>query len=208
MGYTSKDKPFPRGEIWVRGNNIFSGYYKNKEETLNSLKDGWFITGDVGMFNEKGSITIIDRKKNIFKLSQGEYVAPEKVEAALSRKNLIAQAFVEGNSLKSFLVAIIVPDPETIRPLAQSLGLDTASIGEVCNDARVKKAILEEIESLGSKGSKELKGFEIPKVIHLEPELFSVESGILTPTFKLKRNEARKKYATIIDTLYNSIEDK
>lgn len=205
MGYTSKDDPHPRGEIWVRGHNIFTGYYKNENETEASLKDGWFNTGDIGQFDEQGRLTVIDRKKNIFKLSQGEYVAPEKIEALICRQAKIAQAYVEGDSLKSFLVAIIVPDAEVVLPLAKSMGIEGETLAEVCKDERLKNLILEDIKKLGSKGTKELKGFEIPKAIYLEPEMFSGENDLLTPTFKLKRNIARKLYAEKIEEMYASV---
>lgn len=141
MSYAATDLPHPRGEICVRGPNVFRGYYRNPEATAEAIDaDGWFHTGDVGrLVLPGGTVEIIDRKKarvgggarewvggfsrrayltparlsqDIYKLSQGEYVIPSKIEAAMTRSPLVAQCFVYGDSLKSAVVAIVVPDAE------------------------------------------------------------------------------------------------
>uniref|UniRef100_A0A0M3IRX9 long-chain-fatty-acid--CoA ligase n=1 Tax=Ascaris lumbricoides TaxID=6252 RepID=A0A0M3IRX9_ASCLU len=101
------------GEICIRGFNVFKGYYKNEEATKEAFDaDGWLYTGDIGQWNANGTLTIIDRKKHIFKLQQGEYIAPEKIENIYIHSKFIAQLFVHGESLKSCLVAVVVPDEE------------------------------------------------------------------------------------------------
>ncbi|KAK5964664.1 Long-chain-fatty-acid--CoA ligase [Trichostrongylus colubriformis] len=110
LNYFAKDGA---GEICVKGPIVFRGYYKNEEQTKEVLdEDGWLHTGDIGTWTNEGTLKIVDRKKHIFKLSQGEYVAPEKVENIYVRSRFVAQSFVHGESLKTCLIAIVVPDPE------------------------------------------------------------------------------------------------
>jgi len=100
MQYLSSDKPYPRGEICMKGPCIFKGYYKREDKTAEAFDaEGWFLTGDVGLIYPNGSVKIIDRSKNIFKLSQGEYIAPEKLENIFVLSPYVAQSMVYGHSL-------------------------------------------------------------------------------------------------------------
>lgn len=110
MNYLNTDKPYPRGELQMKGASVTSGYYKRPDKTAEAFdKDGWFKTGDVAMIYPNGSVKIIDRSKNIFKLSQGEYIAPEKIENIFALSTMIQQSMVYGDSLRSCVVAIVVP---------------------------------------------------------------------------------------------------
>ncbi|KAI8824958.1 uncharacterized protein EV422DRAFT_564316 [Fimicolochytrium jonesii] len=201
MGYTVKDQPFPRGEILIRGNNIFKGYYQSQEKTDEVLtSDGWYRTGDVGQFDPKGRLQIIDRAKNIFKLAQGEYIAPEKIEMVYLKHEAVAQAFVYGDSLQAVVVAVIVPDEDTLKHWVEAKGLPVKPFAELCQDDDVRKALLEDLTKYGR--AEGLKGFELVKDIYLETTPFSPENGLHTPTFKLKRHEAQAKYRSQIDAMY------
>ncbi|KAF9998992.1 hypothetical protein BGZ80_002634 [Entomortierella chlamydospora] len=204
MNYTSQDKPFPRGEIMLRGPSVFKGYYNAPEQTAETLDaDGWANTGDVGQWDERGRLVVIDRVKNIFKLAQGEYIAPEKIEAVLAKHFLVAQVFVYGHSLKATLVGIVVPDAETLKVWANENDLGSKSFEELCAEPLVKQTLLKELATFGRES--DLKGFEILKNIHVTPEQFSIENDLLTPTFKLKRHAAKEKYTVEIDQMYAEI---
>ncbi|ORX59814.1 acetyl-CoA synthetase-like protein [Hesseltinella vesiculosa] len=204
MDYLSTD-PYPRGEICVRGPTVFKGYYKDEEKTREALDDeGWYHTGDIGLINERGAIVIIDRKKNLLKLAQGEYVAPEKIENVFVANSLVAQVFVHGDSLESSLVAVVVPDPEVLpgylAAKAPKLAAEKLTFEQYCKHPELNKIVMSELTKAGRKAG--LHGFEIPKAVYLEAEPFSMENGLLTPTFKLKRHDAKKYYATQITELY------
>jgi len=165
MNYYATDKPCPRGEICIRGANVFVGYFKDPEKTKEDLKeDGWFHTGDVGQWNPNGTMTIIDRKKNIFKLSQGEYVAAEYLEGIFIRSPYISQVFVYGDSLHSFLVAVVVPDWDTVGPASKSLEIEGTN-EEICRHPKINELILKNMGEIGKQAN--LHGFEYPKIIYV-----------------------------------------
>uniref|UniRef100_A0A8C1ITQ1 Arachidonate--CoA ligase n=1 Tax=Cyprinus carpio TaxID=7962 RepID=A0A8C1ITQ1_CYPCA len=191
------------GEVCVRGPNVFKGYLKDPEKTKEALdEDGWVHTGDIGRWLPNGTLQIVDRKKHIFKLAQGEYIAPEKIENIYIRSEAVAQTFVHGDSLQACLVAIIVPDPDFLPGWAKKRGIE-GSYEELCKNKEVKKAILEDIVKLGKESG--LKSFEQVKDIVLHTEMFSVQNGLLTPTLKAKRTDLRKHFRKQIDELYSNI---
>lgn len=197
MDYYAKDN---KGEIVCKGPSVFSGYFKNEERTKEALDDdGWLHTGDIGQWLPNGALKIIDRKKNIFKLSQGEYVAAEKIENTYMRSQYVAQAFIEGDSFQPFLMGVMVPDEEVLLPWAKEKGID-GTLADICARKDVKDMVLEDINKIGKTAG--LKGFEMVKDIVLYPELFSVQNGLLTPTFKNKRPQLRKFFSTKIKELY------
>ncbi|XP_041828912.1 long-chain-fatty-acid--CoA ligase 5 [Melanotaenia boesemani] len=192
------------GEVCMKGKNVFKGYLKDPEKTAEALdKDGWLHTGDIGKWLPSGVLKIIDRKKNIFKLAQGEYIAPEKIENVYVRSGPVAQVFVHGDSLQSCLVAIVVPDAEILPGFAKNLGYQ-GSIEELCKNTEIKKAIISDMTKLGKEAG--LKSFEQVKDVHLHPELFTIENGLLTPTLKAKRAELKALFQPQIAKLYASIQ--
>lgn len=207
MNYLSTD-PYPRGEICIRGPNVFQGYYKDEEKTREAIDDDkWFHTGDVGMINERGAIVIIDRKKNIFKLAQGEYIAPEKIENVYAKEPVIGQIYLHGDSLQSCLVAVVVPDQETLESVVAAklphIHSKKLSFAELCKEPQVAALVLAAITKVGKQSG--LNGFEQAKALYLESEPFAVENDLLTPTFKVKRPQASKRYEAIIAQLYDSV---
>lgn len=205
MNYTSDDKdeggnPMPRGEVCYRGYNCFKGYYKQPELTKETIDtDGWIHTGDIGQFTPYGTLKIIDRKKNIFKLSQGEYVVPDKVESKIAQSLYIAQVFVYGDSLQSNLVAIIVPDKAVLDKWAADNQV-TGDYKEILKNQKTRDLIKAEITQKCKAAG--LHGFEIPSEFHVTDVAFTPENDILTPTFKLKRNEAKLYFLKEIKEMY------
>ncbi|KAK6915574.1 AMP-binding enzyme, C-terminal domain [Dillenia turbinata] len=219
MNYTSDDQPYPRGEICVRGPIVFQGYYKDEVQTREVIDDdGWFHTGDIGLWWEGGRLKIIDRKKNIFKLAQGEYVAPEKIENVYAKCKFVAQCFVYGDSLNSCLVAVVAVDPDVLKDWAASEGVKYKNLAQLCNDPKVRAAVLADMDATGKDAQvahlfpseiifsslrlPKLRGFEFAKAVTLVLELFTVENGLLTPTFKIKRPQAKAYFAQAISNMY------
>ncbi|CAG8587684.1 8982_t:CDS:10 [Acaulospora morrowiae] len=205
MSYFSTDKPFPRGELCIRGTNVFSGYYKDEAKTKETIDDeGWLHTGDVAYIDERGAVTIIDRKKNIFKLSQGEYIAPEKIENVYATSGLILQIFVHGDSIRDHLVAIAVPNPEVFVPWANTLTGQKISLGD---EKGLESLVKNDLVRNAFFGRNKQSCFELVKAIHLTHVPFSIENDLLTPTFKIKRNDAQKYFRNVIDKLYGGRDD-
>uniref|UniRef100_A0A8B9TML1 Arachidonate--CoA ligase n=1 Tax=Anas platyrhynchos TaxID=8839 RepID=A0A8B9TML1_ANAPL len=169
------------GEICVKGPNVFK---------------------DIGKWLPNGTLKIIDRKKHIFKLAQGEYIAPEKIENIYIRSDPVAQIYVHGDSLQAFLVGIVVPDSEVMPGWAKKRGFD-GTYSELCKNKELKKAIMEDMVRLGKESG--LHSFEQVKAIYIHSDMFSVQNGLLTPTLKAKRPELRDYFKKQIEELYSSI---
>ncbi|CAH0520536.1 unnamed protein product [Peronospora belbahrii] len=207
MGYSSKDKPRPRGEILAKGPVIFAGYYKQPEKTAEVIdENGWFHTGDIGCWNADGTLSIIDRKKNIFKLSQGEYVAAEKIEGVYLKSKYVAQIFVYGDSLQSCLVAVVVPDPEAAEAwgIANGLSGDQGTVTQLVHNPVFQKEVRKDMDAIGKEVK--LRGFEFVKGVHLHPNPFSVDENLITPTFKLKRPQLKMRFQAEIKHMYEELQ--
>jgi long-chain acyl-CoA synthetase len=177
---------------------IIRGYYKNDEETeAAGLKDksGWLRSGDIGMWTLNGQLSLIDRKKNLFKLSQGEYIAVEKVEGILGQSPLISQIFVYGDSAEDKLVAMVVLDEDAVK----SWRLE-GSKEEVGDKDSLKAAVLTQMKDTGR--GLGLKGFELVYSVTVEKIAWTPENGLLTPTMKLKREALKGLYQSQIKAMY------
>ena len=202
LGYFAKDKA---GEVCIRGTNVFKGYYRMPEQTREVLDiDGWLHTGDIGCWTERGTLKIVDRKKHIFKLAQGEYVAPEKIENIYIRSKYVAQCFVYGESLKTCLIGIVVPDPETIHSSVKSKFGIEGSTKQLCENEKVKKLVLEDVLGVGKKAG--LFSFEQVKDIHLCADMFTVDNDLLTPTLKTKRPKLREHFKAQLEAMYKNLD--
>ena len=180
-----------RGEVCFRGQSVFPGYYLDPAKTAEVLDaDGWLHSGDIGLWTPAGTITIVDRKKNVFKLSQGEYVATEKVESAYLKAPLANQVFVYGDSLQSMLVGVVTPDLDVLKQWAAANGCASSSDAQVFAMPAYRAALVGELRVAGEAAA--LQSFEKVKDWHLEFETWT-HFNLLTPTFKLKRNDAKKK---------------
>ncbi|KAK9667418.1 hypothetical protein RND81_14G254800 [Saponaria officinalis] len=200
MGYDALSN-IPRGEICLRGKTLFSGYHKRQDLSEEVTVDGWFHTGDVGEWQPDGSMKIIDRKKNIFKLSQGEYVAVENIESVYSQCPLITSIWVYGNSFESFLVAVVVPERKALEDWAAANNEETGDFKKLCKSSKARNYLMEELNRTGKEHK--LRGYEMLRGVEIEPNAFDVERDLITPTYKLKRPQLAKYYKDSINEMYN-----
>ncbi|CAN6467994.1 unnamed protein product [Victoria cruziana] len=203
MGYSPFGRS-PRGEICFRGKTLFSGYYKNPELTNEVFKDGWFHTGDIGELLPNGVLKVIDRKKNIFKLSQGEYIAVENLERIYASPPIVEDVWVYGDSFQSMLIAVVVPNEEHTKKWGELNG-HLNSFGELCALPQLRNHILLELKSAAEKNK--LRKFEHIKGIMVEASHFEARPDLLTPTMKKKRAQLLKHYKADIDNLYNNLKE-
>ncbi|KAJ7702319.1 hypothetical protein B0H17DRAFT_1043697 [Mycena rosella] len=207
MGYTSEDIPNPRGEMCLRGATVLNTYYKDEKNTKETIDaEGWLHTGDVAEIDSCGRFKIIDRVKNIMKLAQGEYVALEKIENTYSTCPVVAQIYVHGDGLQSFLVGVVIPDPVQLAGVASTVygkkvpADDLEALAAACRDSRVNGHILGLLSSEGKRNG--LKGFENVRRIHVSLDAFSVDDNTMTPTMKIRRKDAYNKFKSELDALY------
>jgi len=187
------------GEILVRGPNVMRGYYGQPEATAAVLKDGWFYTGDVGYMERDGQLYITDRKKDLFKLSNGKYVAPQLIESLLKQSEFVSQVVVVGAGRKQ-PAALIVPDWESLRHALEEQGEDPpADRVELSKYPAAIKIVQRDIAELTSS----LVDYERIRRVALLPKEFTIEGGELTPTLKVKRKVIDDRFGDLIEELYS-----
>lgn len=189
------------GEILIRGKNVMRGYHNNPEETARVLDaDGYYHTGDVGYEDADGHFYITDRIKDLFKLSNGKYVAPLQVESLLKQSPLISQPVVVGSGRKQ-VGALIVPDWEALKETLREGGISAnGSREELCENPQVIKRVQQDAVQL----TRELNDYERVKRVYLLPREFSIDKGEMTPTLKIKRGVIDEKYEEAIDEICGS----
>ena len=198
----------PRGELCVRGPILFKGYLNLPEETEKSLdKDGWLHSGDVAMIipEHGNAFRIIDRVKNMFKLQQGEYISPEKIENKLGNCKYIEQIFIYGDSLQNYLVGILVPKSKDVIEFLKKKGIENVSkenYKDYFEDEDLIKDILNEINDFSRHN--DIKGFEIIKKVYLSKEAFTIDNNLLTTTLKIRRHVAKKHFLKEIEKMYGN----
>lgn len=202
MGYVHQDpagKKNPQGEIMFWGPSIMKGYYKNPEKTAECIdENGWLASGDVGEVRPDMTLKIIDRAKNIFKLQQGEYIAPEKLENVYIQSPWIAANWVYGNSLQDYCVAFIVVEPN---PLQEWCKNNNCTPEDAVKNEALKELIHKDMMQLAT--NSKFNSLEKPKQLHLLLEGFDAKD-LLTPTMKLKRNVATTVFKDEIAALYQA----
>ena len=185
------------GEILARGPNIMLGYLNKPEATADVLKDGWFHTGDIGQIDADGYLTITDRKKDLLVTSGGKKIAPQPIESVLKRSPLVAEAVLLGDRRK-YAAALIVPDFAALERRLKDLGRPPATREELVRRSDVLALYREIIDAL----NRDLAQFERIKTMALLPTEFTLETGELTPTLKVKRKVVEQKWRDQIEALY------
>ncbi len=186
------------GEILEKGPNLMMGYYKDPEKTKIAIdKDGWFHTGDIGTLDENRMLTITDRKKEIFKLSGGKYVAPQLIENKFKESEFIEQLMVVGENEK-FTAAIIVPDFEFLHSWCTLHNVTYHDNTDLVAKQKVVNRLQKEVD----KHNNDLDHVAKVKVFRLVAEQWTPENGMLSPTQKLKRKAVIKKYKRLLDDIY------
>jgi long-chain acyl-CoA synthetase len=201
--------PEPKGEICTRGQFIMKGYFKDMKHYRESVDEGgWLHSGDVGaiLTNQGNVLILIDRIKNLFKLSQGEYVAPDKVQKILMNSKYVNQLFLHGESLYNYAIALVYPElNECIAFLKENqkmgdIDYDRITYDDLCGNKIMEEEIAKDCNIFGRNFG--LKGFEIPKKIRIINEGFTPQNNLMTPTLKFKLKEIRMKYKDVLKKLY------
>lgn len=189
------------GEILAKGPNIMQGYYKNRKETDAVIIDGWLHTGDIGEFDPEGFLKITDRKKHLFKTSAGKYIAPTPIENLFLASKYIDQFMLIGDR-RTFLSALIVPDFEAIKEYADSHNIPYNTEEDLVK----KKEIYDLIDKDMSQFQKKLANYERVRKFKLLEKQFSLESGEITPSLKIKRKFVEERYGHLIEEMYEGTE--
>jgi long-chain acyl-CoA synthetase len=189
------------GEILVKGPSVFKGYWNRPEATKAALEDGWFKTGDIGNIDADGYLSVTDRKKDLIKTSGGKFIAPQPIENSLKLSPLVGVAAILGDKRK-FASVLISPNFAALEDWARANEIAFSSRIELVADPKVQSLYEGIVEGI----NQNLARFEKLKRVLLVGDEFSIESGIMTPTLKLKRRVVEERYRKQIDELYAQAE--
>ena len=185
------------GEIMLRGPNVFAGYYKREDATAEALEeDGWFHTGDIGVFDDEGFLRITDRKKDLIVTSGGKNIAPQNLENLMKTDPLISQIMVYGDK-RNFLTALITLDPDEAAAYAEHKEIEYEEFSELADNP----IIHEKMERALAAKNKKLASYETIKKFAILPEDFEIGEE-LTPTLQVRRKVVTEKYWDLLDGLY------
>jgi long-chain acyl-CoA synthetase len=187
------------GEVLFHGKNVMRGYFKDPDSTAETFdNDGWLLSGDIGEIDDEGFLRITDRKKDLIVTAGGKNVAPQRIERIIRTSHYISQVVAYGDKRK-YITALISLEPDNIGEWAKQHGLGSKSPGELAREPEVSRLIEGEVEKLNG----QLASFETIKRFHIVPTDFTVESGELTPTSKIKRKVVVERYAEQLEGLYD-----
>lgn len=191
LGYFSTDRPYPRGELLVKTELMFPGYYKRPDITAEVFdEDGYYRTGDIVAELGPDRLAYVDRRNNVLKLSQGEFVTVSKLEAAFAASPLVRQIYIYGNSAHPYLLAVVVPTEDALTRY---------------DAATLKTAISESLQDVGRAAG--LQSYEIPRDFLVETTPFTLENGLLTGLRKLARPKLKEHYGERLEQLYTELAD-
>ncbi len=185
------------GEILARGPNIMKGYYRKKKETEETIINGWLHTGDIGTFDSDGFLMITDRKKHLFKTSAGKYIAPSHIENIFLSSKFIDQFVLIGDK-RMFLSALIVPDYEALKEYADAHKIPYSNEKDLTENNQIYKLIEDDMAKL----QKKLANYERVRKFALLDKPFTIETGEITPSLKIKRKVVEEKYNYLIEQMY------
>ncbi len=185
------------GEILVKSKKCMKEYYKNPEATTEVFHDGYFATGDIGELTASGQLKITDRKKDLIKTANGKYVAPQKLEGLLKQEPLISQVLIHGDQ-KKYIAAVISIEDFQIKEWAHAQGIPFEKIEDLYQNPALRLRIQKQIQLVNT----HLASHEAIKKFEITHEAWTIENGCLTPSLKIKRKYLEKKYAEVLDEMY------
>lgn len=199
LNYLTSNTP-PQGEVWIRGNSVIAGYLDNPEENSKAFHDGWFKTGDIGLFDSLGQLKIIDRKKNLVKTLNGEYIALEKLESLYRTTAIVNGICIYASPDHAKPIAIIEPVAAVLAKLATEVGESSSSHETLCKSATIRAAVRKEMLKIGSQNG--LQGIEMIQDVIISPDEWTPQSGLVTNAQKLNRRAVVNKFRSEIDAAY------